>query len=86
MEVKIIDLTDTHNVKCFTELKGPPLSIALCPKAKLLAVSCGDGTLRVWNVNNQELLKEIDCVPKTNSFMNAKLLCKYYKYYELKET
>lgn len=72
-----MDLETKENVPAstFTGLNGPPLSVALCPKAELLCVSSGDGYLRVWNIKTQDLLKEFNSVPKTNSFMNAKLLC-----------
>ncbi|KAF2895708.1 hypothetical protein ILUMI_10488 [Ignelater luminosus] len=79
MEVNVIKLSeprDSSNILTFSGLTGPPLSVALCPKAKLLAVSCGDEFLRVWNVESTSIVKEIECVPKTNSFMNAKLLCR----------
>lgn len=62
--------------RSYKGLNGPPLSISLCSKMKYLAVSCGDGFLRIWDVETQDLLKKLSCVPKTNSFLNAKLLCK----------
>lgn len=77
MEVKVIDVADSGNCYSFTGLSGPPLSVALSYNAKMLAVSSGDGFLRVWQVNTQELLKEISGLPKYNSFMNAKLLCRF---------
>lgn len=73
--IKLSESRDSSNISTFSGLAGPPLSVALCPKAKLLAVSCGDGFLRVWNVESTSVVKEIECVPKANSFMNAKLLC-----------
>lgn len=77
MDVKVIDVTDTGNCLSFTGLSGPPLSVALSCDAKKLAVTSGDGFLRVWQVDTQELLKEINGLPKYNSFSNAKLLCTF---------
>lgn len=77
MEVRVIDVTDTTNIHSFTGLSGPPLSVALSHDAKMIAVTSGDGFLRIWQVENQELQKEIDGFPKVNSFMNANVLCMY---------
>ncbi|GJQ71634.1 hypothetical protein Trydic_g11333 [Trypoxylus dichotomus] len=79
MEVKIMDLSESKentSPLIFPGLVGPPLSVALCPKADLICVASGDGYLRIWNVKTQTLLKDLNCVPKINSFMNAKLLCR----------
>lgn len=75
MDVKVTDVTESGNCFSFTGLSGPPLSVALSINAKMLAVSSGDGFLRVWQVDSQQLLKEINGLPKYNSFTNAKLLC-----------
>lgn len=80
MSVKVMDLTDLKNPShtfSFADLKGPALSVSLCPNATLLAVSSGDGMLRVWNLESQAIVKGLECVPKANSFMNADLLCKF---------
>lgn len=77
-----MSLNVENNVtKTFTGLKATPLSCALCPKGKMLAVSSGDGYLRVWDVETEDLLKEFDGVPKANSFTNAKSLCKLLVHY-----
>lgn len=77
MEIKVIDVTETGNSYSFSGLSGPPISVALSFDAKMLSVSSGDGFLRIWQVDTQELLKEIDGLPKSNSFMNATLLCRF---------
>lgn len=77
MEIKVIDTNESGNCYSFTGLSGPPLSVALSHDAKMLAVSSGDGFLRIWHVDTQELLKEISGLPKCNSFANAKLLCTF---------
>ena len=42
----------------------------------MIAVNSGDGYLRIRNVKSCDLIKEFCCVPRTNSFKNAKLLCR----------
>ncbi|KAF5273925.1 hypothetical protein FQA39_LY01040 [Lamprigera yunnana] len=79
MEVKLIDLSkESDNITSFPGLTGPPLSVALCPKARMLAVASGDGMLRIWNIHNSSIIKEIQCVSNTNSFMNAEVLCRIH--------
>lgn len=76
MEVRLINIKNREVSYNFEGVNGPPLSVALSHDMKLIAVSCGDGYLRIWNVEDQTLLKEIEDVAKTNSFLNAKLLGK----------
>ncbi|XP_018571784.1 WD repeat and HMG-box DNA-binding protein 1 [Anoplophora glabripennis] len=77
MEVKLINLERTNKeVTVFNGLAGPCLSVAICPQSKILAASSGDTMLRLWNIESNELLKEISCFPKVNSFSNAKILCR----------
>lgn len=78
MEIRVLNTKDKNICYNFTGVTGPPLSIAMSEDGKLLAVSSGDGYLRIWNIETQGMLKEIQGVPKTNSFMNAKLLCKLF--------
>ena len=77
MEVRLIDLANTDLQLSYSGLTGPALSVALCPKQKMIAASSGDGYLRIWDVKSCDLIKEFYCVPRANSFRNAKLLCMY---------
>ncbi|KAF7279193.1 hypothetical protein GWI33_007600 [Rhynchophorus ferrugineus] len=76
MEVLIMDLETNSVITSFKELGGPCLSVALCPDASKVAVSCGNGKLLVWELKSNELVKEISCFPKVNSFSNARNLCR----------
>ncbi|KAK9890820.1 hypothetical protein WA026_012163 [Henosepilachna vigintioctopunctata] len=77
MEVKLIELSgDEKKSSSLTGFSGPCLSVAVCPKSKFIAASGGDGKLRIWNVSDRTLVKEISCFPKVNSFENAKNLCR----------
>ena len=73
MEVRLIDLANTDLQSSYS---GPALSVALCPKQKMITASSGDGYLRIRNVKSCDLIKEFCCIPRTNSFRNAKLLCR----------
>lgn len=44
---------------------------------KYVSTACGDGNLRIYDIDTQKLVKEINCVPKINTFYAAKVLCKY---------
>lgn len=78
-QLKMINLNDIKEEVNFDGINGPPLSVAICPNLKYIAVTSGDTFLRVWNVEDQNVIYEVSCVPKTNSFMNAKILCKLRK-------
>ncbi|XP_063383565.1 WD repeat and HMG-box DNA-binding protein 1-like [Cydia fagiglandana] len=64
MEAKICSPEGGAPLFMMSEHKGPVLSIALCPQMKYSATSCGDGMLRIWDIDTQKMVKEIACVPK----------------------
>ncbi|XP_022906813.2 WD repeat and HMG-box DNA-binding protein 1 [Onthophagus taurus] len=75
--IKLIDLANPKELpRSYLGVNGPPLSVALCPEAKILAASAGDGFLRFWDVESCSTLKQLQCDSKTNSFVNATLLCR----------
>lgn len=76
MEVKVRDLDKSLDESIVFKTEGPCLSVALSPKAEYLACSSGDKKLRIFNTSNKELLHEIECFPKVNSFFNTELLCR----------
>ncbi|XP_044753645.1 WD repeat and HMG-box DNA-binding protein 1 isoform X1 [Coccinella septempunctata] len=76
MEVKLIQFEGEQKKISSIEGTAPYLSVAICPTAKLIAASSGDGKLRIWNVSDKNLVKEINCFPKVNSFSNATVLCR----------
>lgn len=77
MEAKICSLEGGAPLFVMSDHKGPVLSIAICPQMKYVSTACGDGTLRIYDIDTQKLVKEISCVPKINTFYAAKVLCKY---------
>ncbi|CAH0592617.1 unnamed protein product [Chrysodeixis includens] len=76
MEAKICSLEGGAPLFVMKEHTGPVLSIAICPHMKYASTACGDGKLRVWDIDTQKIVKEISCVPKINTFYAAKVLCR----------
>ncbi|XP_008197856.2 WD repeat and HMG-box DNA-binding protein 1 [Tribolium castaneum] len=74
MQVRVVELGAEKRVGVFDGLGGPCLSVTAT--SKFLAASSGDGKLRIWDVASKELVKEIACFPKTNSFANVEYLCR----------
>ena len=83
MEIRVIDLSTNSISNGLKGIDGCPLGIAFCPADDLVAVSSGDGFLRVWNLENEKIVKKINCVPKTNCFESASILCNYNFIYKL---
>lgn len=78
MEVKLKSVEkEKKESKIFSVGNGPCLSVAICPNSKYLASSSGDTKLRIWDIESNNLVEEIMCFPKVNSFANAKNLCKF---------
>lgn len=71
--VKVFKNTQDVDVQ-FSDLKGPALGVTISNDGMMLAASCGDGNIYIWNVAAKKLLKSIDCIPKCNSFTSAKIL------------
>ncbi|KPJ08679.1 WD repeat and HMG-box DNA-binding protein 1 [Papilio machaon] len=76
MEAKICNLEGGAPLFVMMEHKGPVLSVAICPHMKYAATACGDGVLRIWDIDTQKVVKEVTCVPKINTFYAAKVLCR----------
>ncbi|KAF9801546.1 hypothetical protein SFRURICE_015040 [Spodoptera frugiperda] len=76
MEAKLCNLEGGAPLFVMTEHTGPVLSIAICPHMKFSSTACGDGKLRIWDIDTQKIVKEISCVPKINTFYAAKVLCR----------
>lgn len=77
MESKICSPEGGAPLFVMTEHKGPVLSVTICPHMKYAATACGDGMIRIWDIDTQKLIKALVCVPKINTFFSAKVICKY---------
>ncbi|XP_063971990.1 WD repeat and HMG-box DNA-binding protein 1 [Diachasmimorpha longicaudata] len=72
MRIQITNL-DTSTT---TELHGheaPILDVTLDPKEEFVASSSGDGTLRIWSIQEKKAIHTLNVVPKCNSFFTAKV-------------
>lgn len=76
MEARICSPEGGAPLFVMSEHNGPVLSMAICPQMKYAATACGDGFLRIWDIDMQKMIKDINCVPKINTFYSAKVLCK----------
>ncbi|XP_049875326.1 WD repeat and HMG-box DNA-binding protein 1 [Pectinophora gossypiella] len=76
MEARICNLEGGAPLFVMSEHKGPVLSTSICPRMKYASTACGDGVMRVWDIDTQKIVKEITCVPKINTFYAAKVLCR----------
>ncbi|XP_049691894.2 WD repeat and HMG-box DNA-binding protein 1 [Helicoverpa armigera] len=76
MEAKLCNLEGGAPLFVMKEHTGPVLSIAICPHMKYASTACGDGNLRIWDIDTQKIVKQVSCVPKINTFYAAKVLCR----------
>ncbi|XP_053622607.1 WD repeat and HMG-box DNA-binding protein 1 [Plodia interpunctella] len=76
MEAKICSLEGGAPLFVMGEHKGPVLSIAICPHMKYASTACGDGMMRIWDIDTQKIITEVSCVQKINTFYSAKALCR----------
>ncbi|KAJ0182402.1 hypothetical protein K1T71_001771 [Dendrolimus kikuchii] len=76
MEAKICSLEGGAPLFVMKDHQGPVLSVAICPHMKYASSACGDGVLRIYDIDTQKIIKEISCVPKINTFYAAKVLCR----------
>ncbi|XP_050666670.1 WD repeat and HMG-box DNA-binding protein 1 [Leptidea sinapis] len=75
-EAKICSLEGGAPIFVMSNQNGPVLSIAICPQMKYAATASGDGNMRIWDIDTQKSVKEVNCVPKINTFYAAKVLCR----------
>ncbi|XP_059050858.1 WD repeat and HMG-box DNA-binding protein 1 [Achroia grisella] len=76
MEAKICSLEGGAPLFIMSQHKGPVLSIAICPHMKYASSASGDGVMRIWDIDTQNIVKEVSCVTKINTFYVAKALCR----------
>lgn len=67
MTIKVIPIDKSTDFFEFTEHEGPVLRIDLSVN-DLLASSAGDGTIKIWNLNDKSCLKTISGFDKIKSY------------------
>nr|CAB3267679.1 WD repeat and HMG-box DNA-binding protein 1-like [Phallusia mammillata] len=69
-------LMETGKQKCFLGHQAPILSVSLDPMDEYLASMSCDGTMKVWNLSNQESVTSISVVKPSNDVGNSESMGK----------
>ncbi|CAF1387099.1 unnamed protein product [Adineta steineri] len=71
-KVLIVNLNDDPNkMKYFIGHQAPILAVNVYEERKLLATSCCDGFVRIFNTDTQILIKQLDVIQKSNNIETA---------------
>uniref|UniRef100_G3PZ35 WD repeat and HMG-box DNA-binding protein 1 n=1 Tax=Gasterosteus aculeatus aculeatus TaxID=481459 RepID=G3PZ35_GASAC len=74
--VKVVEVSDSSQQKTLRGHEAPVLSVTLDPKDDFLASASCDGSVAVWNIEEQSQLIRWPLLQKTNDVSNAKSLCR----------
>lgn len=77
-KVVMINLNDdTNKMKYFDGHQAPILYLSVYEEKRLLATSCCDGSIRVFNIDRQTLIKQLNILSKANDIETASSLVKF---------
>lgn len=76
--IKVVPVDKSEEFFELTGHEGPILKIDTSPKG-LLASASGDGTIRIWDLNERKEVKIIRGFEKATSFYNAKTFGNYFQ-------
>ncbi|XP_061671824.1 WD repeat and HMG-box DNA-binding protein 1 isoform X2 [Syngnathoides biaculeatus] len=74
--VKVVEVSDSSQQKTLRGHEGPVLSVTFDPNGDFLASASCDGSVIVWNIEEQAQMIRWPLLQKTNDFSNAKSLCR----------
>ncbi|XP_029284627.1 WD repeat and HMG-box DNA-binding protein 1 isoform X2 [Cottoperca gobio] len=74
--VKVVEVSDSSQQKTLRGHEAPVLSVSFDPKDDFLASASCDGSVVVWNIEEQSQLISWPLLQKTNDVSNAKSLCR----------
>ncbi|XP_045889351.1 WD repeat and HMG-box DNA-binding protein 1 [Micropterus dolomieu] len=74
--VKVVEVSDSSQQKTLRGHEAPVLSVTFDPKDDFLASAGCDGSVVVWNIEEQTQLISWPLLQKTNDISNAKSLCR----------
>uniref|UniRef100_A0A3Q1EC10 WD repeat and HMG-box DNA-binding protein 1 n=1 Tax=Acanthochromis polyacanthus TaxID=80966 RepID=A0A3Q1EC10_9TELE len=74
--VKVVEVSDSSQQKTLRGHEAPVLSVAFDPKDDFLASASCDGSVVVWNIEEQTQVISWPLLQKTNDVSNAKSLCR----------
>ncbi|XP_038125183.1 WD repeat and HMG-box DNA-binding protein 1 [Cyprinodon tularosa] len=74
--VKVVEVSDSSRQKTLRGHEAPVLSVSFDPKDEYLASASCDGSVVVWNIEEQTQVISRPLLQKTNDVSNAKSLCR----------
>ncbi|KAM3625824.1 uncharacterized protein V6R79_018136 [Siganus canaliculatus] len=74
--VKVVEVSDSSQQKTLRGHEAPVLSVTFDPKDDFLASASCDGSVVVWNIEEQSQVISWSLLQKTNDISNAKSLCR----------
>uniref|UniRef100_H3DN87 WD repeat and HMG-box DNA-binding protein 1 n=1 Tax=Tetraodon nigroviridis TaxID=99883 RepID=H3DN87_TETNG len=74
--VKVVEVSDSSRQKTLRGHEAPVLSVAFDPKDDYLASASCDGSVVVWNIEEQTQVKSWPLTQKANDVSSAKSLCR----------
>ncbi|XP_030016993.1 WD repeat and HMG-box DNA-binding protein 1-like [Sphaeramia orbicularis] len=74
--VKVVDVADSSQQKTLRGHEAPVLSVTFDPKDEYLASSSCDGSVVVWNIEEQSQVKSWNLLQKSSDITNATSLCR----------
>ncbi|XP_028257816.1 WD repeat and HMG-box DNA-binding protein 1 [Parambassis ranga] len=74
--VKVVEVSDSSQQKALRGHEAPVLSVTFDPKDEFLASASCDGSVVVWNIEEQTQVISWPLLQKTNDVSNAKSLCR----------
>ncbi|XP_054468160.1 WD repeat and HMG-box DNA-binding protein 1 [Anoplopoma fimbria] len=74
--VKVVEVSDSSQQKTLRGHEAPVLSVTFDPKDDFLASASCDGSVVVWNIEDQSQVISWPLLQKTNDISNAKSLCR----------
>ncbi|KAM4593702.1 WD repeat and HMG-box DNA-binding protein 1 isoform 2-T3 [Odontesthes bonariensis] len=74
--VKVVEVSDSSRQKTLRGHEAPVLSVSFDPKDDFLASASCDGSVVVWNIEEQTQVISWPLLQKTNDVSNAKSLCR----------
>ncbi|XP_005751476.1 WD repeat and HMG-box DNA-binding protein 1 isoform X1 [Pundamilia nyererei] len=74
--VKVVEVSDSSQQKTLRGHEAPVLSVTFDPKDDFLASASCDGSVVVWNIEEQTQVISLPLLQKSNDVTNAKSLCR----------
>ncbi|KAM8876791.1 WD repeat and HMG-box DNA-binding protein 1 [Synchiropus picturatus] len=74
--VKVVEVSDSSKQKTLRGHEAPVLSVSFDPEDEFLVSASCDGSVVVWNIEEQTQVTSLPLLQKTNDVCNAKSLCR----------